>query len=153
MDFIVMAKMIFDPHEEECAGLVILQNDGNQIRYGIHKNDLGVKEAVCMTTKTIVENGKQYFKEKAEGVTIVSDNSVFLSIEGKGTKYSFRISEDGVSWQSTVENVDGSFLGSETSGGFIGAYIGMFAYCNIEDRERYAAFDSFCYKAMECFKG
>lgn len=151
MDFKVMAKMIFDPHEEECAGLVILQNDGNQIRFGIHKNDLGLKEAVCITTKTIVHDGEQYFREKTEGVTNISENSVFLVIEGKGTEYSFCISEDGVSWKVIAENVDGSFLGSETSGGFIGAYIGMFAYCAHEDRERYAAFDSFCYKALEFF--
>jgi alpha-N-arabinofuranosidase len=42
---------------------------------------------------------------------------------------------------------DGGFLGSETAGGFVGAYIGMFATGNGTDYEEYAAFDWFSYNS------
>lgn len=43
----------------------------------------------------------------------------------------------------------GSFLGSETAGGFVGAYIGMFASGNGQTKEKYADFDTFIYEGFE----
>ena len=43
----------------------------------------------------------------------------------------------------------GSFLGSETAGGFVGAYIGMFASKNGQTKEKYADFEAFIYEGFE----
>lgn len=147
--FETKVKMIFNPDDGEAAGVTLIQNDANQLRLELRRGSSGKTEAVCMSTRTVVREGKQYFEENVEGTLAVNTDTFYLKVIGEGTKYSFYGSEDGVFWVYIAENVDGSFLGSETCGGFIGAYIGLFAYCDTEDREKYAAFDSFSYKGTE----
>ena len=45
--------------------------------------------------------------------------------------------------------MDGSFLGSETAGGFAEAYIGMFASGNGKEYDEYVQFSYFMYKEKE----
>lgn len=42
-----------------------------------------------------------------------------------------------------------SFLGSETAGGYVGSYIGMFASGNGTEYAEYAAFDWFAYEGLD----
>ena len=61
------------------------------------------------------------------------------------------VCRDGAPQGETVvaENLDCSFLGAETAGGFLGTYVGMFASGNGTDYEKYAAFDWFEYSPAE----
>lgn len=69
-----------------------------------------------------------------------------LEIKAQGQKHSFTAIDADGSRYLLAENVDGGFLGSETAGGFVGAYIGMFATGNGEEDDNVASFDWFCYQ-------
>ncbi len=146
MCFEAQAELVFDPEDGECAGMTVLQNDANQLRLEIRRGEEGQLKASAISTKTVVREGKQYFKETVLGsVSAACHGSVKLRMDGTYTKYSFYVSVKSGEWLSVALDADGSFMGSETSGGFIGAYIGLYAYCDTEDKDKYAAFDSFSY--------
>ena len=44
--------------------------------------------------------------------------------------------------------MNGGFLGSETAGGFVGAYIGLFASGNGKSYDEYVPFDWFSYEPL-----
>ncbi len=150
MRFEAQARLIFEPENDERAGLAVIQNDANQLRIEIGRDDQGKTTAAVISTKTTVREGKQYFEEKILGsVTVEPSKSIDIRMDGNYTKYSFYISTRSGEWIPAALDADGSFMGSETSGGFIGAYIGMFAYCDTEDKDKYASFDRFTYKGKE----
>lgn len=150
MRFEAQARLIFEPENDERAGLAVIQNDANQLRIEIGRDEQGKTTAAVISTKTTVREGKQYFEEKILGsVTVEPSKSIDIRMDGNYTKYSFYISTRSGEWIPAALDADGSFMGSETSGGFIGAYIGMFAYCDTEDKDKYASFDRFTYKGKE----
>ncbi len=147
MCFETQTCLVFEPEADERAGLVVIQNDANQLRIEIGKDAQGMTTATAISTKTAVHEGKQYFEEKILGsVTVEPSRSVDIRMDGNYTKYSFYVSARSGEWITVASDADGSFMGSETSGGFIGAYIGMFAHCDTQDKDKYAAFDRFTYK-------
>lgn len=152
MKFVALTALDFAPDEGECAGLTVIQNDANQIRLEYRKDSDGQNVVSVISTKTVIRDGKQYFEEKTEGAAVVDqlfENKLYIKLAGDYTKYGYYICTDGTQWAPVAENVDGSWLGSETSGGFIGAYIGMYAYSDGEDKDKYAAFDGFVYKEVK----
>lgn len=150
MCFDVQAALIFEPEDDEKAGLVVLQNDANQLRIEIGSNVPEGITASVVATRTVVREGRQYFEEKILGrVDLEASPSVNLRMTGDHTKYSFYVSGAKGEWLTVAQNADGSFMGSETSGGFIGAYIGMFAGCDSQDKDKYAAFDRFTYQGND----
>lgn len=157
MDFEAVTKLYFEPEQGESAGIVVIQNDANQLRMECQLGDDKKQSAVCISTRTVVREGKQYFEETVQGSIPIQESSfaqeragegIYLKMTGHGTCYSFFVSADGVNYEPVAENVDGSFMGSETSGGFIGAYIGLFASGGERDREKFAAFDMFRYVSL-----
>ena len=161
MEFEAVTKLYFSPKEEEAAGLVVIQNDANQLRVEYRRNADGKPEAACISTRTVSREGKQYFKEQTLGALPLAsadsgkagsadgdDTGIWLKMVGNYTRYSFYVSQDGEHYVPVAEHVDGSFMGSENSGGFIGAYIGLFAHGGQSDKEGYASFDSFRYAGL-----
>ena len=152
MSFEAVVKMIFQPKEKESAGLVVLQNNAHQLRLECCLDEEGNTCVKCISTRRYVENEKQYYMEQCHGCTtlksIVGKDILYLKMKGNNTNYNFYagIQEDEMT--TVMENVDGSFLGSETAGGFVGAFIGMFASGGDETKEKYAAFDWFSYKSF-----
>ena len=71
---------------------------------------------------------------------------VVLEIMAKGQSHSFTAIDAAGNRYLMAENIDGGFLGSETAGGFVGAYIGMFATGDGEEDENFAEFDWFSYE-------
>jgi alpha-N-arabinofuranosidase len=77
--------------------------------------------------------------------------------EGAETTFTIQACEQNFSFFAAAKDkettflgeTDGGFLGSETAGDFVGAYIGMFATGNGIDNEEYAAFDWFSYEGNE----
>ena len=169
MRFEAVTKLYFAPEQGDGAGLVVIQNDANQLRLEYRLDERGRSEAACISTRTVVRQGRQYFEEKVEGSLELESQSgkkgakdsameqaddgragggIYLKIQGNGTRYNFYAGVDGLHYLPVAEGVDGSFLGSETCGGFIGAYIGLFAFAN-ETKDRYADFETFAYWDLE----
>ncbi|HHV10829.1 MAG TPA: glycoside hydrolase family 43 protein [Clostridiales bacterium] len=151
--FEVMVKLVFLPEESEHAGLVVLQNDAHQLRLECCLNEKGDPCVKCVSTKLLVKEERQYYKEECHGsveVNMTKDKpAIYLKIKGNETNYSFYAGTSKEQLVAVCENVDGGFLGSETAGGFVGAYIGMFASGVTETKEKYAAFDWYSYVPIE----
>jgi alpha-N-arabinofuranosidase len=95
--------------------------------------------------------GIQHFSEAVVGEigAVPQQTTYILQVKGNGSRYSFSAGATADEMQSVADRVDGSFLGSETAGGFVGAYIGMFASGNGQTKEKYVDFDTFIYEGFE----
>ena len=158
MEFEAIVRMIFQPEEKECAGLVVLQNDAHQLRLECYLDEKANTCVRCISTRVLIEDGKQYYKEKNHGYQTLpnsnsdidkaseSNDTIYLKIRGNETNYSFFAGQKEDDLLPVAQNVDGSFLGSETAGGFVGAYLGMYASAVTETKDKYVAFDYFSYR-------
>lgn len=153
-DFDAEVKLAFAPESGESTGITVIQNDANQLRAELCLDADGKPAVQCVRTVTVIRDEKQYFEETVLGAVPVSELGaggdadcvpLCLRVEGRQTCYTFLASTDGETYHPVV-SADGSFLGSETCGGFIGAYIGIFAACDSEDREKWVDFLHFSYK-------
>ncbi len=149
------AQMEFEPKtDSDTAGLMIVQHNMNQLRIEVAKDG---DQTVCRVVKFYnvlphammgdvipemdVEKG---LYSKVLGCVAIKGSAVELRIEARGQSNSFYVNDLPV-----AENVDGSFMGSETCGGFIGAYIAMFATGSGKEVDNEAAFDWFGYQGEE----
>ena len=151
LKFEAITKMIFKPEQEETAGLVVLQNNAHQLRLEVFQNNAGNTCVSCITADSYVENKKLYYRESSNNTIEINDsldNVLFLKIASDETKYSFYAGADEKNMAIVSENIDGSFLGSETAGGFVGAYIGMFGSGVSEPKNKQVLFDWFSYKPI-----
>ncbi len=154
VNFTAETSVRFSPAESEHAGIAVIQNDSNQLRLDITKTAEGRTLLQCVETRTVVRtDGCQYFEETVRGEAVLPDSDaaedapLLLCIEGRGTRYTFLAGADAEKMRVIAE-ADGGFLGSETCGGFIGAYIGIYAFCDTEDRDRRAKFLHFTYHGI-----
>ncbi len=121
-------------HEE--AGLVLLQNSDFHFRCVL---TLHGKTPVIRLMKR--ENGA----EETLAEQSVSANRLYLKVEVIEQAYSFFFAENSEAWQSLFEHADGRILSSDVAGGFVGAYIGMYASSNGQASTNAADFDWFEY--------
>ena len=145
------AMIHFEPAgETDTAGLVILQDSTNQLRIEIAREE---DKLVCRVVKFYnvtphammgdvipqmdVEEG---LYSKVLGRVELEEPDAELTIRALGQSNSFYV--NGI---PVAENINGSFMGSETCGGFVGAYIGMFATGGGKEVDNEAAFDWFEY--------
>ncbi len=137
MDF--TAQVTVQAPEAGEAGLLILQNGFNHLRVGVVATAAGLRlQAVrCEKCgKPDYLNPKEYPREVSilwEGPC--ESGTVRLGIAAQGQRHQLL-----VNGQCVAES-DGSFLGSETSGGFVGAYVG----CFVSGPEACATFTQFAY--------
>ena len=151
LDFRAAVTVRFSPEENETAGLVILQNDANQLRLEIAKGPAGDPLVRCIRVISDYDQaGIQHFTEAQLGEVLAAPNQsdLVLQVKGNGSRYSFHAGPAADRMDSVADWVDGSFLGSETAGGFVGAYIGLFASGNGQTKEKYADFDTFIYEGF-----
>ncbi len=167
-----------DVHDRQAAGIIVIQNNANQLRLELVSNDYdncrvsgehadkittdgsaekaaavgACSHAADMDTVTfrvmrvqyrLSEDQIQHFEETCCGsVTVPRVQSYLLRAAGKGIRYDFTVTAEGKEY-TVAADADASHLGSETAGGFVGAYIGMFATGNGTEYDEEAAFDSF----------
>ncbi len=154
MSFEVEAEMHFEIKDEnETAGIVLLQNNYNQIRLEIAKENGKQVARVIKYVQITPPNPRllpSFSIEEVDGtfemgkVEIDGTNFILQHI-AVGQANSFYIGKNREHMIAVAENISGKFLGSETAGGFIGAFVGMFASGNGRDTGNEAAFDSFTY--------
>lgn len=143
INFAVRVALEFTPRQAgECAGLVLLQNNDFQFR--------------CVVAQA--ENGgtvAQLFKRERGEEHLLATRPVgghrlyFIKVEGRGQAYSFAFALSPEAWQPLAESVDGRLLSTPVAGGFVGAYLGMYASSNGQPSTNIADFDSFEYLPLE----
>ena len=152
LNFQAAVTVHFSPEENEAAGIIILQNDANQLRLEIAKGQADNPVVRCMQVISHYDQaGIQHFTETQLGEAVAApvQSDFILQVKGNGSRFSFSAGITADEMQSVADEVDGSFLGSETAGGFVGAYIGMFASGNGQTKEKYADFEAFIYEGFE----
>jgi xylan 1,4-beta-xylosidase len=121
----------------EEAGIVLLQNNDFHFRFVLSKNDKG-------------QNQIRLIKRKQGEETVLSEQPlasgrIYLKVEASGQDYSFYFATSPDKWQLLAENVDGRILSTTVAGGFVGAYMGMYASSNGKLSNTVADFDCFEY--------
>lgn len=155
MSFTAKTKLCFLPAEKQTAGMVVLQNGYQQLRLetGLNEDGEQIVRAVAgynsLEVSLLHKDSQEEYREKVLGEIPWTQRTIIFVV--KARKQDFTLSIEGEDGIETVlaENVNGGFLGSETAGGFVGSYLGMFASGNGTDYDSYAAFDWFSYEPEE----
>jgi len=139
MHFIAESVMEFTPRSaNECAGLVLVQNNNYHFRFIITWEN----EPVIQLIKRSNGQDELLASQPAHA------NYYFLKVTAHEQNYSFYFSTDGL-WHTLAENVDGRILSTPIAGGFVGAYIAMYASSNGQPSTNQADFDWFEYSAKD----
>ncbi|WP_139902715.1 glycoside hydrolase family 43 protein [Clostridium thermarum] len=140
INFAAFTAMEFEPQSEgEEAGLVLYQNRRFNFRftYILNNGKKLVKLVKC-------SNGLEETLAEKEP----SSAKLYLKIEANGQAYSFSFGETCDDYTVLADSVDGRILSTDVAGGFVGAYIGLYACSNGKDSENYACFDWFEYHEL-----
>lgn len=147
MSYTVQTEMSFMPKKKQIAGLILLQNDYNALRAEMALEN-GIQ--VLRVVKSYVKSGeKKSFEKEICGKVQWDDNKVIFELKAQWQMNTFSAIRSSGERIVLAENLDGGFLGSESSGGFVGAYVGMFANGNGEESDDFASFDWFTYEPQE----
>jgi xylan 1,4-beta-xylosidase len=140
-DFAVSACLEFSPQtESECAGLVLLQNDAFQFRLVL------TREADQLLV-TLIQRARG--EDVALATHPVPAGRVYLKASAVGQAYSFYAATQPETWFPLAESIDGRILSTRVAGGYVGAYIGMYASSNGQPSQNCADFDWFEYIGTE----
>ena len=137
-------KLEFLPSaDNEKAGLVIFQNEGNF--YYLCKSLNNGKPVVQLFQGTTDSMKMNLLNQK----TLSSaQQGVFFKIEPKNDIYSITFSIDGKGW-TKIQDVDGTILSTAKAGGFVGSVFGLYATSSGKPSTTKAYFDWFEYKGKD----
>ncbi|MBP6410196.1 MAG: glycoside hydrolase family 43 protein [Pseudarcicella sp.] len=134
-DFTANTKLTFKTkHENEVAGLVLIQNDSSH--YRVEKNSKHI---------TLYKMSKKG-KEQILSVVEFENEEVVLSCKVKGFNIDFYYGTDLKTMKPLALKQDTKVLTSNVAGGFTGPYIGMYASSNGVVSSNKAVFHWFEYK-------
>ena len=136
IDFTAQTEYEFMPQSNnEGAGLALLQNNDFYYLFVV----------TCKTEETVVRLIKRsHGKEETLTEQPISAGHCALKVTAHKQNYSFYFSMND-QWQLLAENIDGRILSTPVAGGFVGAYIGMYASSNGQPSTNHADFDWFEY--------
>lgn len=155
MSFTAKTKLCFLPVEKQTAGLVVLQNGYQQLRLekGLDVNGEQTIRAIAgytsLDASLLHKDGQGNYQEKVLGEIPWEQENVIFAVKARGQEFTLSVEAEDGTETILADSVDGRFLGSETAGGFVGAYLGMFASGNGTEYDNYAAFDWFSYEPEE----
>ncbi|MBK9925214.1 MAG: glycoside hydrolase family 43 protein [Anaerolineales bacterium] len=135
IDFTAQTEFDFTPQSDnECAGLVLIQNNDFHFRFVVtHEN-----ENVIRLIK------RSHGKDETLATQPLPAGRYTLKVTAHGQDYNFYFSTNG-QWHTLAENIDGRILSTPVAGGFVGAYIAMYASSNGQPSANHADFDWFEY--------
>ena len=151
MSFVAGAKLCFVPRENQTAGMVILQNKHQQMRIELGRRENGETVVRALQAYHSLEASLVSKKSTAELCEIIlnekewNEPEAILVMEAQGQEYTLSV-VDSQGNKIKMAVLDGGYLGSETAGGYVGSYIGMFASGNGTAYDDYAEFDWFFYE-------
>ena len=148
-------KLRFAAAENEAAGLMVVQDKYNQLRIELTRIE-GRRVLRVVRFAEIAPNEHvgdilpvipihEEHGETVLGVLPWEGDEAVLQLEANGQSNSFYAGVDEDHLIPVALNIDGRFMGSETAGGFVGAYVAMFATANGGQSSNEAAFDWFDY--------
>lgn len=137
IDFTAQTEFEFTPQSDnECAGLVLVQN-----------NDFHFRLVVTHENETILRLIKRsHCKDENLATQPLPAGRYTLKVTAHEQDYNFYFSTNG-QWHTLAENVDGRILSTPVAGGFVGAYIAMYASSNGQPSTNHADFDWFEYSS------
>ena len=129
-------ELIFEPKSDnEKAGLVILQDEGHF--YFLSKSKAQDKDVLQLYKS----------KPKSKEMDLLTEvpldakrGKLGLRITSQGDRYGFQYSTDSKNWTLLKDQLDGKFLSTKVSGGFIGCVYGLYATSSGEASTNSASF-------------
>jgi len=139
-NFCAATVMEFSPQKpNECAGMALVQNPRFNFRFVVTCGERSVISLIqCKDGRDSVINA----------VPIIGKR-IFMKAQAHGQEYGFYIAEQPGQWKPVAAKVDGRILSTPEAGGFVGAYIGLYASSNGKASDAHADFDWFEYQGMK----
>jgi alpha-N-arabinofuranosidase len=138
INFSARAAMDFAPGSaNECAGLVLLQSNDYHFRFVVAGTEQGGSIARLIK--------REAGQDACLAEQPIGEGRVYLKVEAYGQDYNFCVGTAPEAWQPVAEAVDGRILSTPVAGGFVGAYIGMYAGSNGQSSANTVDFDWFEY--------
>jgi xylan 1,4-beta-xylosidase len=133
--FTAEAEMEFTPASpNECAGLVLIQNNNFHFRFVV----------TCENEPVIQLIKRLHGQDEILASQPVPAGYYILKAEAHEQDYNFYFSTNGL-WHALAEHVDGRLLSTPVAGGFVGAFIAMYASSNGQPSSNHADFGWFEY--------
>lgn len=151
INFETCTKMEFNPQNQyEAAGIALIQNDNHQFRleYSIENDQKVIRLIKCVSKSEVDFRTATFSYENIESKLaekVFQSEVVYLKVTARGQDYNFYYGLSEAEMELLAENVDGRILSSDVAGGFVGAYIGLFASSNGKASDNVADFDWFDY--------
>ena len=143
----VKSAITFKPKKEnEVAGLVVMQND--KFQYQLLKVREG-KQHFVKLIKVAATNRKDPALVNEVARVEWKDDNVILGIKARNMDYTFYYGSTEENMQPLGETQDGTILSSNVAGGFIGAFVGMYASSNGVESKNTAQFKWFEYNGLD----
>lgn len=122
------------------VGIMLLQNGFNHLRVGVKKTENGIRVQAVRSEKC-GRPDYQHPQEYPRHVDVLwtnasAESTVRVGIAAHGQQHLLLVNGQ------VVAQCDGGFLGSETAGGFVGAYVG----CFVSGDGAVGEFSDFCYE-------
>ena len=121
--------------DNECVGLVLLQNNDHHFRFVRRGEEVRLIERKKGT-------------EHILGSSPIHGDHLYLKVEAREQDYSFYYATTAGAWSPVIEKADGRVLSTQIAGGFVGAYIGLYASSNGKLSKNVADFAYFEYLAL-----
>jgi xylan 1,4-beta-xylosidase len=137
IDFTAQTEFEFTPQVDECAGLVLIQNNDFHFRFIVKHENRNVVRLIK----------RSHGKDEIIATQPLRANRCTLKVTAHKQDYNFYFSTNG-QWQTLAENIDGRILSTPVAGGFVGAYIAMYASSNGQPSTNHADFDWFEYHGI-----
>ena len=102
------------------AGLVVFQNEAHSFFLGVHLSPEGVRTV-------FLEKRNMDVSQVASANLPANTHEISLKAQGAGAVYTFFYRAGTGAWIQLGADQDGTILSTKKAGGFVGAYIGMFA--------------------------
>ncbi len=136
IDFTAQTKFEFTPQANECAGLVLIQNNNFHFRFVVTYENENI---ICLIKRS-------HGKDETLATQHLPVGHYTLKVTAHEQNYNFYFSTND-QWHALAENIDGRILSTPVAGGFVGAYIAMYASSNGQLSANHADFDWFEYNS------
>lgn len=152
--FSASTKLCFKPETNQCAGLIFLQNNFNQIKIQICRQE----NNICIQTVKVMayeKSGKAFahdneYRYDAQTLCQIKYKykTVYLRLSACFGEWKAEFSQNGSCWTVLSERIDGWYLGKPENTGFIGGKIGIFCCGDPLTQTQGALFDYFMYEPL-----
>lgn len=147
--FEASSKMRFTPEtDNECAGLVVLQNNRFNYRLLVKREDNQQYIVLIKTGKEGRELRDQVNESEITRIPFQGEE-VVLAVKADKLDYTFYYGTSENDLKSIGGVQDGRILSSNWAGGFTGTYLGIYASSNGLPSKNVAAFDYFLYEGIK----